>query len=295
LMQYTANYWEQYVLRDGKYVWGMDMPETLEGIKFSRMLYDEGLIPEDIALYKGNEGPDKFNVGNAGLIFTAVMPGGAADNMYKTFGEIYTDVDPYEVIKPMKVYGPEGEEIWWRRVDPPCNNIVTLFNPDLTDEEMHRILSMFDYMASEEFGEIAVYGVEGADYNMVNGERDYVAENNSVIGANPLTAYGNVREWAVPKETVRSWYNEKTYDAAMDYLDFYKSFESELTSFDFDIYFFNGENYLKYGTYAYDCAEAAKRIIVGDGDVEKEWEAAKAQFRPNVEIVLKEINDYIAQ
>lgn len=294
VMQYTANYWEQYLLRDGEYVWGMDMPETLEGIKFSRMLYEEELIPQDIALFKGNEGPDKFKIGNAGLLFTAIAANGATVDMYKTFGELYPDLDPYEAIKPMKVYGPEGEEIWWRKMDGTVNNIVTLFNPDLTDEEMHRILSMMEYMASEEFGEIALYGVEGEDFTMVDGERKYKTETNGPEGGNPLLVFDMVRTWPVQEKTWREWFGDENYDAYLEYLDFLKSVElSEFTAKDYDIYFFAGENYLKYGTYAYDCGQAAKRIIVGEGDVEKEWEDAKAQFRPNVEIVLEELNSQL--
>ena len=32
-------HWEQYVMIDGEYKWGMDLPETLEAIKMAKQIF----------------------------------------------------------------------------------------------------------------------------------------------------------------------------------------------------------------------------------------------------------------
>ena len=58
-------------------------------------------------------------------------------------------------------YVVEGAENWFG---------VTLFNYEISDLKMEKILDIMDYLLSEEGTRLAVYGKEGTDYNIVNGE-----------------------------------------------------------------------------------------------------------------------------
>ncbi len=67
----------------------------------------------------------------------------------------------------MKVKGPdgkfalEGTENWFS---------ATMFNYDISEKKMNKILDIMDYLLSEEGTRLAIYGKEGYDYNIVNGE-----------------------------------------------------------------------------------------------------------------------------
>lgn len=287
IMMYSP-YWETYVLRDGEYMWGMDLPETTEGMEFARMLHREGLIPQDIAVYKSSEGTNKFKVGNAGLLFNAIGISECKD-IYNTFGEVFPDKDPYEAIKVMKVFGPDGK--MWGQGGGGTNNIVTLFNPELTDEEMHRILSVMDYIASEEYGKIHIYGVEGKDYTMKDGEMVYKNADKSIDGGNPLLVFDMVRTRSMPEDLKRANYGSRNVDICNEYSEFLQAQDqSNFRVYNYDTYYFTGENYLKYGSFFFDGSEGVKRIIVGNGDVADEWAKAKAPLRDRVNLVLDELN-----
>ena len=66
----------------------------------------------------------------------------------------------------MKVMGPdgkfalEGTENWFS---------ATMFNYDISDNKMNKILDIMDYLLSEEGTRLAIYGLEGYDYNIVDG------------------------------------------------------------------------------------------------------------------------------
>lgn len=67
----------------------------------------------------------------------------------------------------MKVQGPdgkyslEGTENWFS---------ATFFNYDISDAKMNKVLDILDYLLSDDGTKLALYGKEGYDYNMVDGQ-----------------------------------------------------------------------------------------------------------------------------
>ena len=67
----------------------------------------------------------------------------------------------------LKVKGPdgkfalEGTENWFS---------ITLFNYNISDTKMEKILDILDYLLSDEGTKFAIYGIEGYDWNMVDGK-----------------------------------------------------------------------------------------------------------------------------
>lgn len=67
----------------------------------------------------------------------------------------------------LKIKGPDGKfalegvENWFS---------MTLFNYDISENKMNKILDMIDYLLSEEGTRLAIYGKEGYDYNIVDGQ-----------------------------------------------------------------------------------------------------------------------------
>ena len=67
----------------------------------------------------------------------------------------------------LKVKGPdgkfalEGTENWFS---------MTMFNADISDKKLEKILYILDYLLTEEGTRLAIYGKEGYDYSIVDGE-----------------------------------------------------------------------------------------------------------------------------
>ena len=67
----------------------------------------------------------------------------------------------------LKIKGPdgkfalEGTENWFS---------MTMFNADISDKKLEKILDILDYLLTPEGTRLAIYGKEGYDYNIVNGE-----------------------------------------------------------------------------------------------------------------------------
>jgi ABC-type glycerol-3-phosphate transport system substrate-binding protein len=63
----TNPYWAEFTKVDGKYVWGPTMPETLEGLRYVKELYDSGALWQEQIMAKQNDGINKFAAGLAGI------------------------------------------------------------------------------------------------------------------------------------------------------------------------------------------------------------------------------------
>ena len=77
----------------------------------------------------------------------------------------YVDLDDGTAF--LKIKGPdgkfalEGTENWFS---------MTMFNADISDKKLEKILDILDYLLTPEGTRLAIYGKEGYDYNIVNGE-----------------------------------------------------------------------------------------------------------------------------
>ena len=74
----------------------------------------------------------------------------------------------------MKIKGPdgnvhlEGTDNWFS---------MTLFDANISDSKLEKILDIYDYLLSEEGTTLAVYGIEGFDYQIVDGKIELIEEN----------------------------------------------------------------------------------------------------------------------
>ncbi len=77
----------------------------------------------------------------------------------------YVDLDDGTAF--LKIKGPdgkfalEGTENWFS---------MTMFNADISDKKLEKILDILDYLLTPEGTRLAIYGKEGYDYNIINGE-----------------------------------------------------------------------------------------------------------------------------
>ena len=107
-------------------------------------------------LYKGDQAAifyDNFSLAN----YIALR-----DEMKSSHQTNLDDATAFLKIKgPDGKFALEGTENWFS---------MTLFNYDISEEKMEKVLDVIDYLLSEEGTRLAVYGIEGYDYNIVDGQ-----------------------------------------------------------------------------------------------------------------------------
>ena len=141
--------------------------EYIEGLEKAQSFVTDGLYPKEQFLYteENDNAYKKYSAGLAGVFY---------DNFsFTNYGKLrralkknkdVTNVD--DAVAFLKVKGPkdnkfalEGTENWFS---------MTMFNYDISEKKMNKILDIIDYLLSEEGTRLAVYGQEGYDYNIVN-------------------------------------------------------------------------------------------------------------------------------
>lgn len=279
LMQISP-YWEQYYLKDGKYVWGLDQPETTEGIKTAKKLYDDGVLWTDQITSKSTEGLNKFMSGQAGITFAQWSPSQIQTVMLQ-LEDLYPEMDVYKEVRPMYVKAPNGK-LWGQTAVDYWS--ISVFNKSLSDDKLDRILRIYDWMISPDGLEIAKYGIEGEDFT-IGEDGKYVRVNSDAT--NPLVSVVSVNE-AFNYENV--FVDERARNMSREIMEKLSGDDAELREYDYALYFFSAPNKDQYGLFYEEGKEKIKELIVTSNDIEADWEKWKDSVRDKVNLVLDELN-----
>ena len=140
----------------------------INGLEKSRSLVSGGFYSQDQFNFKPNTAKEYYLGDKAAIYY---------DNFslsnYITFRKSFkgdskhknTNLDDATAL--LKVKGPdgkfalEGTENWFS---------MTMFNYDISEKKLNKILDIIDYLLSEEGTRLAIYGKAGYDYNIVDGE-----------------------------------------------------------------------------------------------------------------------------
>lgn len=284
-MMQCSPYWEQYVKVDGTYKWGLDLPETLEGIKMARRLYDEGVLWKDQLIANGKEGNERFRAGEAGICFEQFTPQ-AIQQCWKDM-EAAGIPDVENNVRIMTVKAPNGK--FWGQESVDYFSIKC-FNPDMEDDKFDRLMQIYDYMnsGSEEVVNFVRYGVEGKDYTI---DENGIPKQVNPDSADPVTTQFFPNDRAILFEDPSI--SEQAIEMGKKVLNANKSENAELRVYDYPLYFFSAPNKDKYGLFYEDGRTKIKQIILSSDDIEGDWEAWKASVRDKVDLVLDELNSQL--
>ena len=292
---FNPNYSSYYKGEDGKYRWGAEDPETLEGLKIYRQAFDEGLLNPDFFALKNGEERDDFMTGRAGIM----VQGGFAKilkDSYPKF-EANTGTDPYEAIELAYVCNNDGDYVakeitnYWS---------VSIFSPNMADEKFERLLDLLEYASTEEGQTIIRFGLEGIDWQRdAAGDIEIIRETiedgtfinlqDKYPSLNPV--YNNLT--VLPDDFAM---NDPTTDKRI--LDITKGLfdgkqkdghdKGKLLPVDYDVTLFSAPNFdrvsIQYG-------DEFARLVVGEGDIEANWKSWIAEKRAQVDAVLDELNE----
>lgn len=148
---------------DGKAINAFTSEKYMNGIEEARNFVSNIWYSQDQFNFAANKANDLYRGGQAAILydnFSLANYSKLRENMRKE-----ENVDDATAL--MKVMGPdgnyalEGTENWFS---------MTMFNYDISEKKLNKILDIIDYLLSEEGTRLAIYGKEGYDYNIVDGE-----------------------------------------------------------------------------------------------------------------------------
>ena len=148
---------------DGRAINAFTSDKYIAGLEEAKKIVDDGYYSQDQYNFPDTKANDLYRGGLAAILYDNFSYANYAKLREQMRREANLD-DATALLKikgPDGKYGLEGTENWFS---------MTLFNYDISDKKMNKILDIIDYLLSEEGTRLAVYGKEGYDYNIVNGE-----------------------------------------------------------------------------------------------------------------------------
>ena len=149
----------------GKAINAFTSPQYIQGLDKSKEFVSNKYYSQDQFQFTANKANDLYRGGQAAILY---------DNFslanYIKLRELMgknKELNLDDATALLKVKGPdgnfalEGTENWFS---------MTMFNYDISQKKQEKILDIMDWLLSEEGTRYAIYGKEGYDYEIVNGE-----------------------------------------------------------------------------------------------------------------------------
>lgn len=257
---------------------------TLDGIKNVKRVLESGVIDRDFYTIKGLEYRDKFYAGKAGIMLDGCSVSHYAVEFTGQFKEANPELDPFECMGITAVTDNDG-------VYHAVNNMnfwaSSIFSADIDDEKMDRILSIMDYIATEE-GQFLVYlGVEGEDYTKNGDNYEMKLDADGKVPSSQIKNYYWTKpilpdDWALHDPTIDD-------DARNTVLNIFKAKEANMSvsMIDYDYAFLSSPEKSKFSV---NVVDAITQVLLSKGDLESEWTKWMESVRPKVDPVLEEVN-----
>lgn len=294
---YSPRY-NQYAKVGTSYEWGARLPETLEGIKFMKRLYDEGVLSKDFYTQKSDTATSQFMSGQLGIYYensTVAHINGFFSPDTSGLKEKW-GVTGQEGFKLIQVLNPDGKldiaqegEYW----------AAFVFSPKVDDEKMGRMLSVMDWLVSEEGTKASVLGIQGTDWKEADGKTEVLWAKDE---------NGNLVAPAYPSMAMRQWvtnggdemkFNPGYFEGSFAEND--KLFATQMKTpqnnilTDYDLQFFTAPLFDKFGSYSKEVDDQIIKMVISSKDIDKDWAAWLDSMKDKVDPILAEINGALGQ
>ena len=166
----TSQAWTGYGFTDGRWIFNEDgdarmaiaEKSTLPLMSFLRRMFKAGGMDPDFATIANEDAIEKFAQGRVGMFSRQVSPK-HLDAIYQKWVILQPDVDFFEAVE--FAHGPLvvdnnvrfAEKIYWSE---------SYFEANVDDEKMDRILSLYEWIISDEGMAMCAYGIEGKHYEV---------------------------------------------------------------------------------------------------------------------------------
>ena len=205
---------------NGKAICAFTSDKYVEGLEVAKQFVTDKYYSADQYNFSDGKANELYRGGQAAILYDNFSYANYSKLRYQMRKEANLD-DATALLKvkgPDGHFGYEGTENWFS---------MTMFNYDISDTKMNKILDIMDYLLSEEGTRFAIYGKEGYDYSIVNGEivlsekgwekdsyGNYVAKNNGARYLRFMCSLGNETKSFDPTtdqasyKLINDWYTE---------------------------------------------------------------------------------------
>lgn len=137
-------------------------------MQLARDMYQEGTIERDISLTKGETAKEKFLQGqSAAMVFAWSGPAGLYNNIAKNYEELYQGRSFLDDVRIAKLYPcADGNKYYFVDAEAWSESYISA---KVDDAKMAAICKLFDFLYSEEGKRLVFCGIEGEDYDVVDG------------------------------------------------------------------------------------------------------------------------------
>jgi putative aldouronate transport system substrate-binding protein len=157
----------EWKVEDGKFIAEHETEEYFEGLKYSRQLYEEGLVNADIVAPDRETRDADFENGISGF-FNA-----STNNVLSIESRLKGNFPDAELGVINALEGPTGE----KRLESQFGSNGIMMFPKATvetEEELLQLLTFFDQLSEPEMADLLQWGVEGEHYELVDGKATYL-------------------------------------------------------------------------------------------------------------------------
>ena len=146
-----------------------DRDALVSAMRFARDMYTDGVIEKDIALAKLETSKEKYLQGqSAAMVFAWSGPAGLESQIGKDYDALYGEGSFLEDNRIAKLYPSEdGNSYYFVDTEAWSESYISA---QVDDEKMAAICRLFDFLYSEEGQRLVYCGIEGEDYDVVDGE-----------------------------------------------------------------------------------------------------------------------------
>jgi putative aldouronate transport system substrate-binding protein len=280
-----------YVKVNGVWTSYINTPEYLEELKFVAGLYREGYIWKDQMVVSGTEGADNFFAGRSFMFLGDNSPQWFTTTFDKMLdSKIISSADQ---VAPMIVTSPKDNKGFWLSQSEDYWSVANISHK-VSDDKMERILTMWNWLTSEDGRRFRVAGIPSIDYtDNADGTMNILwPKNDDGSYKNPYTdqlfnEYVPAGLLAAPTETDR----KEGFEAFKHIHAFMKSSpDYHVHPLNWALGTFDGPNYVKIGTFANDTTNKVKEILASTDDVEMMWAEYLADIMPKMQPVIDELN-----
>ena len=167
---------------DGNAINNFTSEHYINGLEAAKQFVSDKIYSQDQFNFVDGKANELYLGGQAAILYDNYSLANYL-KLRKAFKKNQKMVDLDDGTAFLKVKGPdgkfaiEGTENWFS---------MTMFNYDISDNKMNKILDILDYLLSDEGTRLAIYGKEGHDYEIVDGDDyDYLC-NGKKIKLSPL-------------------------------------------------------------------------------------------------------------
>lgn len=152
--------------KDGDYIPSYLTKDFIKVITVYRNLYESGGLDPDFYTKKSTDAVNDFVSGKLGALEFKSSPSSVMK--LEAQWKLYQDIPFEDCVDVLHIFPADDGNSY-------CNssNIFwseTLFSSNIDDEKIERVLYLYNYLLSVEGTNLVKYGIEGVDYEKINGE-----------------------------------------------------------------------------------------------------------------------------